>query len=79
MRLRKAESSNKKYYPMFRNTSLFDCRFTQTCQKSFFFLKMFVSLHKGFPGGSVVKNLPANAEVVGLIPGLGRSSGEKKW
>ena len=35
-----------------------------------------VSLRKGFPGGSVVKTLPANAEDVGLIPGLGRSPGE---
>ena len=32
----------------------------------------------GFPGGSVVKNLPANAGDVGLIPGLERSSGEGK-
>ena len=30
----------------------------------------------GFPGGSVVKNLPANAGGVGSIPGLGRSPGE---
>ena len=30
----------------------------------------------GFPGGSVVKNLPANAGDVGLIPELGRSLGE---
>ena len=32
----------------------------------------------GFPGGSVVKNLPANAgdaADAGLIPGLGRSPG----
>ena len=32
----------------------------------------------GFPGGTVVKNLPANAGVtrsLGLIPGLGRSPG----
>ena len=29
-----------------------------------------------FPGGSVVKNLPANAGGVGFIPGLGRSLGE---
>ena len=29
----------------------------------------------GCPGGSVVKNPPANAGEVGLIPGLGRSSG----
>ena len=25
----------------------------------------------GFPGGSVVKNLPANAGDMGLVPGLG--------
>ena len=30
----------------------------------------------GFPGGSVVKNPPANEGDVGLIPGLGRSCGE---
>ena len=30
----------------------------------------------GFPGGSVVKNLPTKARNVGLIPGLGRSPGE---
>ena len=32
-------------------------------------------LFKGFPGGSVVKNLPANAGDVGLISGLGRFPG----
>ena len=31
---------------------------------------------KGFSGGSVVKNLPANAEYIGLILGPGRSLGE---
>ena len=30
----------------------------------------------GFPGGSEVKNPPANAADVGLIPGLRRSPGE---
>ena len=30
----------------------------------------------GFPGGSLVKNLPANAEHTGSIPGLGKSPGE---
>ena len=30
----------------------------------------------GFSGGSVVENLPASAEVVGSIPGSGRSPGE---
>ena len=31
---------------------------------------------KGFLSGAVVKNLPANAEDAGLIPGLGRSPEE---
>jgi len=35
-------------------------------------LKFIVS----FPGGSVVKNPPANAEDAGLIPGSGRYPGE---
>jgi len=30
----------------------------------------------GFPHGSVVKNLPANAGYTGSIPGLGWSPGE---
>ena len=30
---------------------------------------------EGFPGGSVAKNLPANAEDKGSIPGWGRSPG----
>ena len=38
-----------------------------------------VSNCMGFPGGTVVKNLPANAGDIrdmGSIPGLGRSPGE---
>ena len=35
-----------------------------------------ISFSFGFPGGSVVKNLPANAGDVDLIPGLGRSPRE---
>ena len=31
----------------------------------------------GFPGGSAVKNMPANTGDVGSIPGLGRSLGER--
>ena len=34
-------------------------------------------LATGFPGGSVVKNLPANAGDVGSSPGSGRSPGER--
>ena len=30
-----------------------------------------------FPGGSVIKNPPANAEDVGSVPELGRSLGER--
>ena len=35
-----------------------------------------VTNDRGFPGGSAVKNPPANAGDMGLIPGLGRFSGE---
>ena len=35
------------------------------------------SSNMGFPCGSVVKNLPANAGDTGSIPGLGRSPGEE--
>ena len=39
------------------------------------FSSMFKILHDpwGFPGDSMVKNLPANAGDMGLIPGPGRS------
>ena len=33
-------------------------------------------LSTGFPGGSVVKNTPSNAEDVGLVPGSRRYPGE---
>ena len=39
---------------------------------------MFLAEWLGFPGGAVVKKLPANAgdaRDVGLLPGLGRSPG----
>ena len=38
---------------------------------------MTVSPLLGFPGGSAVKNSPANARDAGLIPGTGRSSREE--
>ena len=40
----------------------------------FFYIKL--TQAKGFPGGSVVKNPPANAGDLGSIPGSGRSPGE---
>ena len=33
-------------------------------------------IYLGFPGGTMVKNPPANAEDPGLFPGLGISPGE---
>ena len=41
-------------------------------------IKLFVKISDtlGFPGGVVVKNPPANAGDVDLIPGLGRFPGE---
>ena len=47
---------------------------TQTFQKHGFILQIFIKV-LGFPGGSVVKNPPANAGDVGSISGLGRSPG----
>ena len=35
-----------------------------------------ILLYWGFPGNSVVKNLPPNAGDMGSIPGLGRSPGK---
>ena len=35
------------------------------------------SIRRGFPGGSLVKNPPANAGNAGSIPGSGRSPGEE--
>ena len=37
---------------------------------------IYIYIYMGFLGGSVVKNLPASAADVALIPGLGRSPGE---
>ena len=38
-------------------------------------LYIYLFVYKGFPGGSVVKNLPVNADA-GSIPGMGLSPGE---
>ena len=40
-------------------------------------LEVTVCIWAGFPGGSVVKNLPASAEDTDSIPGLGRSPGDR--
>ena len=45
------------------------------CQYTLPDLSLYVMCGWGFPGGSVVKNLPASAGDAGLIPGWGRSLG----
>ena len=50
---------------------------TLLCPFSLSLFKTPYPLELGFPGGSVVKNLPINAGDLGLIPGLGRSPGEE--
>ena len=42
-------------------------------------LLLYKKIFKGFPGGSAVKNLPANAGDAGLILGSGRRDGRRKW
>ena len=49
------------------------CDFPQLCSCINMWLYQWIA---GFPGGSVVRNLPANAEDEGLIPGPGRTPGE---
>ena len=39
------------------------------------YVYIYVYIFMGFPGDSVVKNLPANAQDARLIPGSGRSPG----
>ena len=41
-------------------------------------LDLNVNIRKGFPGGSVVNNLPVKAGDAGSIPGSGRSR-RRKW
>ena len=42
----------------------------------FFSGERYIYIYRGFPGGSMVKNLPPSAENAGLVAELGRSSGE---
>ena len=52
--------------------------YTQIYTYIYIYIYIYTNTHmyKGFPGGSVVKNLPANAGDRGSVPGLGRSPGE---
>ena len=43
------------------------------------YLFIHINSSGGFPDGSVVKNLPANAEDLGLIPGVKKIPWRRKW
>ena len=45
------------------------------CIRKYMYVYSYIHITRGFAGGLVVKNLPANAGDESLIPGLGRSSG----
>ena len=42
-------------------------------------ISKYETLAMGFPGGSVVKNLPTNAEDAGLIPWVRKIPWSRKW
>ena len=46
------------------------------CTHAYIYIHIYVCVYTCFPGGSVVKNLPANERDPGLISGSGRSPGE---
>ena len=52
------------------------CDHDKKCHQCFFFLEIKKLIIIGFPGDSVVNNLPVNAGDMGLIPRSGRSPGE---
>jgi len=43
------------------------------------YLCIYVVFIWGLPGGSVVKNPPANVDITGSVSGLRRSPGEGNW
>ena len=58
------DATNKGLFPKYTNSS-YNSTTTKTTQSK--------NGQKGFPGGAVVENLPANAGHTGSSPGLGRS------
>ena len=66
------EEEYTEYIPLSQNMLIF---YEKLCIYTNIHLDSIADI-SGFPGGSVVKNPPANAGDVGLIPGSGRSPGE---
>ena len=68
-------------YALFLSLSWNIKKKSKVCMSSLDFSKQVNIVHlyssrMGFPGGLVVRNLPANVADMGLIPGLERSPGE---
>ena len=59
-----------------QDLSLEKCKKKLMCKVSRYKINMICTVSPGFPGGSVVKNLPVNVGDVGLNPESGRSPGE---
>ena len=65
----------KNFFPFghYRILSGVPCAIQQVLISNLFYMQKYKV--QGFPGGSVVKNLPAKAGDTGSIPGLGKSPG----
>ena len=62
------------FYPFHPGFNFFTINTDFCCnQNRAYAIKIYKNQFRGFPGGAVVKNLPANAGDTGLSPGLGRS------
>ena len=65
-----------KLFALLREALLFESPPELCVTKPGLFLSLSYPLQWGFPGGSVIKNLPTNAGDTGSIPGSGISPGE---
>ena len=79
------ESSLKKILNIIFITFLLNTHSNKDISDPFYLFGFFIRLsrapieaaeNRGFPGGSVIKNMLANAGYMSLIPALGRSPGE---
>ena len=59
--------------PPFRSSRIWSLSWVLSTRQR---IDTFYTMRKGFPGGSMVKNLPANTGDPDSIPELGRSPGE---
>ena len=63
------------FYILFHYGLLQDTEYSSLCCTAGPFYSSILCIVVCIPGGSVIKNSPANAGVMGSVPGLGRSPG----